>query len=656
MAKLTKQEQARDKEGKDVRRWQSRIKMSNRIFDRWRERFLCRTGWEWYEGYQGERAFESGDPSRDPYIINLIYPTVEVKIPSLYFHRPKVRITPRPTREDDPMTLLQERAKLREDMCNTFIHDPRLHFKDHTELSLKESFFYYGLVEIGYSVGDWIDNPNAQKPVLMKDGTEVKDSDGLTPVLQPDRIPKSEEIYVRRIPAEQFRVSARSEFILENCDWVGYYEWVYNEDLKQNPRYSNTDRLASGGKLNEDYDGKIPLTTSVYDSEDDEPQHRGMTKIWKLWDLRTRTRFVIPDDQSFYLLPPQPYVVFPFADLKVHERLTGWLPMPPHFNWMCPQAELNETRDSQRIHRKRMYRRYQMQRGSMTPEEKTKMEEGGDGVVVETNVPVPAVIPIDDAQLDSAVARNVPQSKEDLMNVAAVGGDQRGVAESETATQAQVIEARTQIREDFGKLKMANFLAKIATIIIKTAEAHMSLPAWIIRNTDPLGPAAMFEVARIQQVWQQITAQELGELSWDASVDIENLSPANEAVERQNWTQVLTILTNPMLVLLLRASDVMLRKTLGFYGVRSEKDLMEIRKAMEVMLLAMMAQQGGGGGGGQGGGGGEGGKKGGGKPGQKKVGQGASPGPTSQAAGQGPPDMTALMQQISRQVGLTRPN
>jgi len=101
-------------------------------------------------------------------------------------------------------------------------------------------------------------------------------------------------------------------------------------------------------------------------------------------------------------------------------------------------------------------------------------------------------------------------------------------------------------------------------------------------------------------LWQQIQSEELVS-SYDVSVDIESLSPMSEDAKRQQWTQLLTIFSSPQLLAALSVSDVIMRKTLGYYGITSEREIQGFKQAIQQLLMmqiAMAQAQSGGGGGG----------------------------------------------------------
>lgn len=578
-------------EEREVKRWQERKRIAWGMKKKWIRKFQCDKNWDWYYGYQGHGAHETGDPEVDRYITNLIYSIIEVKLPSYYFRNPKATVIPRPQREDDVMTTLQERARLREDTVNSFMLDPRLALKKETDQGLKESFFYLGWIETGYS-GHWIENPHAGRPILDGDtGKPLRGKEGEV-ISEPPVIQVEESIYWKHIPAKDIIVSARSHRILERCDWYGYREWFYASDLRKDPAIANRDKIKATGEWDSDYTGKIDLSEgSMSNALDREewPVKQGMVLGWRIWDTRTRTKFIIPDEGSYYLMYPTPYKVDPMSDLKHHECEEGYWPMPPVFAWKSPQAEYNDIRQKQRTHRKRADRKYQHQKGAITADEKVKLEEGGDMTIIETNGPVPAIMAVEDARLDSSIFQETGQTLQDLMRITAIGGEQQQIAESQTATQATVIETRARIRESFGQENVAAWVSDIARKTLLTIEAHMALPFWIKRNVDPVGPMALQEAMTIATTWQEITADELGELSYDVAVAAETMSPINDDLRGQRIAAALDALTkNPALMLFLRTSDFLLREWLSAVaGIRNEKAIQQIKLAIEVALLAM---------------------------------------------------------------------
>jgi hypothetical protein len=180
---------------------------------------------------------------------------------------------------------------------------------------------------------------------------------------------------------------------------------------------------------------------------------------------------------------------------------------------------------------------------------------------------------------------------QDFQIVSGVGGEQRGVAESETATQASIIDVRSRLRETAARTKVANWLADISRLILLTVREYMALPFWIEINVDPVAAAAGSpEAVQVTQTWKEIQAEDLGNSDMDVFIDLASMSPVTEDVQRNSWNQVLALLTNPTLCQIMAGSEVILRKTLSLYGVRTENEIHEIQKVCQQVTASMAAQ------------------------------------------------------------------
>ena len=135
-----------------VRTLQRRIHQATRVYTRWEERFRCKTLLNYWIGEQWSGVPE--EEARDRYTINLLYPTVEIKLPSLLFDKPTVKVTAKPTRADDPGSVAPERAKLSQDTIQTLIDKPETYFREVTSQGLRDAEWRFAVVEVGYSARD----------------------------------------------------------------------------------------------------------------------------------------------------------------------------------------------------------------------------------------------------------------------------------------------------------------------------------------------------------------------------------------------------------------------------------------------------------------------------------------------------------------------
>jgi hypothetical protein len=615
----------RTKEKDRVSVWQDRVASANKIYQQWEKEFEADRLEKYYYGKQWGNC---QDP-QGKYVINLFFSTIETNKPSTLFYRPTVKVAGRPARRDDPGTLVDERAKLIEDVLNSFISDPDVLFQEETRLCLQESNFRFAVCEVGYT-GDWIDNPNAGKPLLNEEGKEVQDEKGV--VMEPDRKPRREWVYIKRIPARQWRVSVNEKNNLNQCDWCGYYEWHYPDDLKRNTNYKNTNLIKTTGRLKGDYD-----------NESTDPDKRiklGMTKIWKIWDIRGKRRFIFPDGDDYFLMDEE-YEFLPFAALKFYDRLDRWYPMPLTYNWIDPQDEFNEVRDMERSHRRRAFRRYG-RTAAVDPNEIRKLEDGGDM----TSIELPnqeSLWAIPDAPLDAQVFRNVAEAKNDFMEISGVGGEQRGIAEADTATQAQIVSLNSQIRDSYGRQLVSEWLGQISMLMLKAAR-NFTEDIWIKTSVDlptleslvaegdqQKLMAALDELKRVDATWKMIKTESLEDLKLDISVNVESLSPQAMVQDRENWNQAMIVISNPTFLPVFSTSELLLRKTLAGYGIRSEREVREIQRELQQawgMVQAQTALQ------------------------QSGGSTGAAP-PGSQAPAPGPtPDLGEIQNQVANQLGV----
>lgn len=601
---------AKEAEKDRVKRWWDRLEQATKVYDEWETRFQCKTLVDYWEGKHWKGLPE--EEAAKKYTINLVFPTIEIQLPSLLFYNPKVAIDPRPAHQDDQGSESGDRAKLCQDTVQTFIDDNDTYFKLMTTLALRNAEFRFGLVEVGYSA-DWLENPNAGKPILKENSDDQLTGENGQPITEPSKVIKagSERIYLKSLPPENFRVSPSGRNVLQHNDWCAYFEWVYLSDVKANTKYKNTGKLKASGTLQGDKPTDDP----------DHEQHRGMGKLWKIWDFRTKTKHILMDGHDKFLVEDEPFTYFPIADLKYYERPNDWYPLPPVFNWISPQDEINEIRDQRRVRRRRSNRRYSVMKGSYAQPEIDKIADGEDGVIAERNTSEETLFPIADAPLGPDHDKDLMESHADFVQITGAGGDQRGGDPqdagpgTETATQANIIETRTQLRESAGRHTVAAWLGQVCRLMLLCAVEKMQLPFWIQRNVDlttlASGPdpqllmtdpqAAMQQMLQVQQqiqkttrLWTRITSDKLGPLNLDIAVDVASLSPVSEGQQRNDWMQVLALIGNPQAAMLLAQSQTLLRKTLGFYGIKQESDIQEITKVLTMtvqMQLLMAASQ-----------------------------------------------------------------
>ena len=170
-------------------------------------------------------------------------------------------------------------------------------------------------------------------------------------------------------------------------------------------------------------------------------------------------------------------------------------------------------------------------------------------------------------------------------------------ARAETATQAAIMNQRQNIQDSFERTMVANWLAEIVREVILLAIDKMTLPRWVMINSDPNSPQFMADAQNIAQNYQQLTQQNLSDahedLKWDVTIDVESLSPVSEQEKQAQWMQALNLISNPAVAPLLAMSEELLKRTLDLNGIKSAKDQAAIREALmaKAQMEAQMAGQ-----------------------------------------------------------------
>lgn len=579
-----------ESERKRVRGWQERVAAATKLYEAWEERFEVKALEEYREGYQWRG--KTRDEAKALYMVNLFYGAIEAEKPALVFTTPEYRCRARPSVGDDIGSQAQELALLCQDTIQSIVDDRQTEFALNVGLALDQAYTRFGVVEVGYTA-DYVDNPQADKPVIKPDSEEpVVGEDGAA-VTQPKFLLRegSEQFYVRQIPASQFRVSISDRNSIQSNDWVGYYEYQRLEDLQANPVYKNTKTLKATANLDK------KLSDLFSDATDDAKSKWGLVKVWKVWDLRARTRCVFADGNDKFLLEGQPWSVFPFALLKFHERTKdagSWLPVPVTWNWLVPQDELNEEAEADRVHRRRFKRRYTVSANSIDATERDKVLFGEDGACAEDKMQPGTTAspfkPVPDASLDASHWRAESKAREHFALVAGVTGEARGVPEATTATQASITDTRLRMRESAMRVKVGAWLGEIGSILLATVREHLQDAKVIRRSVDLTGPNALAEAVRVAGLWQQITRRDLGELAMDVTVELAMMSPVTQDVQRQTFMEVLGLVANPGMAVLFASSEALLRRVLLLHGIRDDAEVQEIKAAC-TLLATMMAGQ-----------------------------------------------------------------
>lgn len=598
--------------------WGQRIPSANRYYEEWEKLFKCDILDKYYEGIQWKSQRELG---YDPYVINKFYETVQIKVAQFMPTFPGFQVTAYPGNSDQNITSAAASSQLKGDILNTIIQDPHTNFAEEIEMAYIDSFFRFGMIEVNYSA-EWIDNPNAQKPLLQRDVDSTKNNRSKI-IDEPSKLPVNERVYYKHIGAKRFRVGGIDNKYLNRCGWVGYYEWVYRDDLLS-LKIMNRDKVESASSI-------VPRDETLVIDRDADRLQLGALKIWKLWDLKAKVHVIILDAPCVTIFQKS-FKRLPLFDLRPNRRIKteGFYPMPPAFSWLSPQNEINETREQLRAHRRRFIRKFQVMEGQIDDEEIEKFETGPDGALVKVKT-LNAITPITNADLGSATNEAMATSADDLNRISGTADEDRGVADRTTATQANIVNAKSALRENKERDRVVRWMSHIGreTLLIVRDRFTGKL---LVKMTSPEGEAFLGNVGQNEAIYDFVTSEDLDDgYDFRVDVDITSLSTASQQLEKQKMLEFLSILNQyPMVAF----SPYLVREIAYRTGYRNEKAIGELQKMALLMELGRM---------------------------QQLQGQIQQPLPQGGPAGQQitqqatPPDMEKIRNQLTNQLGQTGP-
>ena len=566
--------------------WRSRLDLANKTYNSWAIAFKCAVLEEYYEGRQWK--FNTYFSS-DPYVIKLVYSTIKIKSASLLLSYPEYKITPKPGNADYSQEIAMQSAQLKEDVLNTIVSDEKEAIGNTMQLVFLDSMFRFGVIEVGYAA-DWLRNPLAQRPQLNLAKNVVGELDDIDETVTIDNpkiisiseeLPDNEKIYFKHVSARRFRVGKHDSQELDRCDWVGYYEFVNLNDLKV-IKNIDSDLLNSSVDQSTTEANAKDYTSKGIAEEGKDPM---ATKVWHIWDLRSKERLLILD-ANCEILWKDTFKRCPIKGLRWDLRLDSWYPIPPVFQWLSPQNEYNETREMMRSHRKRFVRKFQISGDDIDEEEIDKFTNGEDGALIK--VPRPdAISPIQNPKLDSTVSDALVISKADFNEVSGVSSQDRGTADRTTATEAQRLAQKADLRDQAENSIIIKLMTEIGREALYLARERFVEGTWAKITSDP-GETLMSEVQE-NPAYKWVTTEELDD-GYDFKIiaEIISTSTLRNEDEKAKFVSFLSIVNQfPQVAL----SPILVREAAYRSGYRNERAIKDMQRMAMLALANQHAQQ-----------------------------------------------------------------
>lgn len=558
--------------------WQIRIKNANKFYTKWEDVYKCDRLEDYFRGKQWKTRQDIQTLNYNPYVLNLFYSTIKSKLATLIFQKPSFLISAKPGISDWNLDFAAQSAELKEAVLNTLVQNPQAKFVASIKRAAKDSFSRFGLIEVGYAA-DWR-NPLKADVLLSDHGEEPEDD---PKVKEDEEVPVNERMYFKRINPKRFRVSVSDAMDLCDHDWCGYYDFFSIKQLK----------ATKGIKFPEEYTSDLVSADfsdiGIYSSGDGQKPdfvrllaEGGICKVWHIWDLNGKKRLLLLDN-TFDELWSEDCDRVPFVDLRWDEDYEGFYPIPPAFQWLSPQDEINEAREQARSFRRRFTRKFQSIRGAVEEEEKEKFASGPDGVIIEVKEK-DAISPIANPEMGQTAANELPIAKDDFYTISGNSANIQA-SDRQTATASKIVDVRTQIRESAEQMDFSTWLCAIARETLTQAQEKIANGLWVKFSTNPDEQTAMTEVQQSAAIYKHVLSQQISDgYDYEVDVDVMNQTPAALQQQQQSFLSFLqTLHVYPEIAL----SPTLIRKAALVSGMRDEKI---IHQMQQVAVLAMAAK------------------------------------------------------------------
>lgn len=604
--------------------WRKRIKIAQEVRDKekqiWDKNLLS---------YRGKlKPDERIWCPEDPWVsVELVHSSIRASIPSLLYSNPGWTVYPRkPMIEMGPggemIDMSWENARSKELWLDSVWRETR--GNEHVRVAMISAFLAFGAVKVGYSpdfedcdtrgeyayddngdlipTGDTDEDGNELYKLEQGDylrdeeGEPYYDDDTGLHVLDPGLLQR-EHFFVEWVPWDNLLFDPEGGNNFKNHRYV-IEEWCRPLDhVRYDPRYNPRLRLQvraatsvrqelfRAGESSSPDGAQEPLDVEAAANVDEE-RVRG----WDIYDFEERRMMVLVEEtpgsrvNDEYLLDtsiPEGVEHGPFCFLKWNEDPGRWYPKTDAEAMAKIELEYNLTRSQMLTHRNQSRGRYlETMNGGFAGEdggelERQKFVSGPSGTVVKVKSP-DGITPARKDALSGDFFQSIPNIRLDFAEVAGQPGEARGVADADTATQASLLAANADVRNNDRRDNLTQqFLIDIGTKLLQSAQAHASQVQWIKVAQKPDDPHP-FE-------FKEVTPEDLdGE--FDCGVVMGSTQPRNSAARVQLYERIiLMIAQNPHIA----ASPTLMRRMFEAIDLKDEQLISEITNIGQQALAAM---------------------------------------------------------------------
>ena len=461
---------------------------------------------------------------------------IRAAVPSLLYRDPEYKVFPAAKDVEADVDVAYSRSKAKGMWLNHWWRES--HGSQHARIGIQNAFFDIGCVKAGYRC-QFQDDDRRGVEAFDDEGNYILDENG-DPTLERGEWSVDENGEVRRdqygLPVTHPGTVCKEKFFVEVIDCRNMLfdvdsgadffqhrfvieQWLRPlEEVKHDPRFPRSvrRRLKATETLSSDGEMKNPQAvvsaSEAGTTSDAVTRDQEMIRGYDIYDFQNDEYMVLPEsglegtNEEFMLDGPMPPGMEqgPYRFLKYTED-TGseWYPIPDATDMALVNVEYNLTRSQEFIHREHTKTRYEVLDGTFSgdgidaEEEMSKWARGPDAAAVKV-ARLGGIQPLNKGQLDGSFMRATPQIALDFNEVGGMPGEMRGVADSDTATQASILATGAEIRNnDRRDNQVATWLQQIGRVMLMSGQANAELDTLVVEKVVEATGVAPFRAVRL---------------------------------------------------------------------------------------------------------------------------------------------------------------
>ncbi len=311
--------------------------------------------------------------------------------------------------------------------------------------------------------------------------------------------------------------------------------------------------------------------------------------MWHIWDLISKQRLLLLDSCLDEPLWSGDIERLPLIDNRWDEDFEGYYPIPPVFQWLSPQDEINEAREQTRSYRRRFTRKFQYVDQMIDEDEVTKFTEGGDGQLIKVKQK-DAITPIQNPEQGQTTENALLLAKDDFNIISGTSAEARSQStDRETATAAKIVDTRAQLRESAEQLDFTTFMVLIGSEILNQAKEKLTSGLWIKESIDSGDQQQIGEILQaLGPTFKWISAQQIDDgYDTEITMDVQNMTPQAQAQANSSFVSFLTLVHNfPEIAL----DPELIREAAYRCNYHNEKIISKMQQTALMQMAAQAAQ------------------------------------------------------------------